>query len=45
MPRDQISVRCTACSFPGSVTRTLWQRLVGRLACGRCRKTTAWEPR
>lgn len=43
MPRDVIAVRCQHCRFPGTVTRTLWQRVLGQLACGKCRKTTAWK--
>jgi hypothetical protein len=43
LPRDVLPVHCAACSFPGTVTRTLWQRVMGRLACGKCRKTTTWK--
>jgi hypothetical protein len=45
MPRDLLRVRCTNCDMPGTVTRTLWDRMnIGgcRLACGGCRKTTIW---
>lgn len=43
MSRDPIAVHCQHCKFPGTVTRALWQRLRGQLACGKCRKTTTWR--
>jgi DNA-directed RNA polymerase subunit N (RpoN/RPB10) len=45
MPRDLIPVRCHNCGVPGTVTRTLWQRVMKRMACGNCRKTTTWNER
>lgn len=42
-PRDILRVRCQNCATPASVTRALWTRTSGRLACGQCRKTTAWS--
>jgi hypothetical protein len=45
MPRDLLPVRCQSCQFPGTVTRALWNRVAGQLACGNCRKTTTWRAR
>lgn len=43
MPRDQILVHCENCKMPSTVTRALWNRIKGRMACGGCRKTTTWK--
>lgn len=43
MPLDPISVICQDCSHPSRVTRTRWERLKRRMACGNCRKVTLWR--
>jgi hypothetical protein len=43
MQRDPLQAACAACRNTASVTRALWDRLKGRMACGHCRKITNWS--